>query len=135
MIDEHAQAVLALLDADNTAPALVVYDGSVPDGINPGPNPYVVCYFDPGHPDLTFNGLSYRFELRIICHSVAGGAQSARIVADRVAVALLDVAPTVSGRKCWPIRWESGAPPVRNERTGDLIMNEVDVFVLTSVPG
>jgi hypothetical protein len=135
MIDAHAQAVLALLDADNTPPPLLVFDGVVPAGTNPGPTPYVVVYFDSGYPDLTFNGLSYRFELRITCHSVAGGGLSARIVADRVAAALLDVAPTVSGRKCWPIRWESGAPPVRHERTGDLIMNEVDVYLLTSIPG
>jgi hypothetical protein len=135
MIAEHAAAVLALLDADNTAPALLVFDGVVPAGTSPGPTPYVVVYFESGHPDLTFTGATHRFDLRIICHSVAGGNQSVRIVADRVAAALLNVTPTVSGRTCWPIRWESGSPPIRHERTGDLVMNAVDVFVLTSIPG
>lgn len=135
MIEAHAAAVLALLDADNTPPALPVFDGFVPAGTDPPSTPYVVVYFDSGRPDLTFTGVSHRFQLHVTCHSVAGGAQSCRIVAERVAAALLDVTPFVAGRKCWPIRWEQGSPPIRHERTGTLVMNQVDVYVLTSAPG
>lgn len=135
MIDAHAAAVLALLDADNSPPALLVFDGVVPADTDPGPTPYVVVYFDSGHPDLSFTGRSHRFQLTITCHSVAGGGQSVRMVAERVAAALLDVTPYVANRKCWPIRWEQGAPPTRHERTGTLVMNQVDVYTLTSVPG
>lgn len=135
MIDAHASAVLALLDADNAVPPLLVFDGFVPTGTEPATTPYVVVYFDSGRPDLTFTGITHRFQLRITCHSVAGGAKSARLVAERVAAALLNVTPQVLGRKCWPIRWEQGAPPERHERTGTLVMDQVDVYVLTSVPG
>jgi hypothetical protein len=135
MIDAHAAAVLALLDADNTPPALTVFDGVVPAGTDPATTPYVVVYFDSGRPDLTFTGVTHRFQLRITCHSVAGGAKSTRLVAERVAAALLDVTPTVATRKCWPIRWEDGSPPLRHERTGQLVMNQVDIYQLTSVPG
>jgi hypothetical protein len=51
MIDEHAQAVLDLLDADNAAPALVFYDGKVPTGVIP---PYVVVYFEEATPGFDF---------------------------------------------------------------------------------
>lgn len=135
MIDAHAQAVLALLDGDNNPPALNVFDGYVPAGTDPSTTPYMVVYFDSGRPDLTFTGVSHRFQLRITCHSVAGGAKSVRMVAERGAAALLDVTPFVANRKCWPIRWEQGSPPIRHERTGDLVMNQVDVYVLESVPG
>jgi hypothetical protein len=36
VIEEHAAAVLALLDADNSVPALVVYDGEVDRGCGDG---------------------------------------------------------------------------------------------------
>lgn len=135
MIDEHAAAILALLDADNSPPALLVFDGFVPTGTDPQTTPYVIVYFEASFPDLTFAGASYTFEMRAVCHSVAGGGQQVRMVADRVTAALRDVTPTVAGRKCWPIRWEEGSPPLRHEKSGSLVMNQVDVYVLRSVPG
>jgi hypothetical protein len=131
MIDEHAQAVLDLLDADNAAPALVFYDGKVPTGVIP---PYVVVYFEEATPGFDFVGQSYEFGLRATCHCVGGNARAARMVADRVLAALQDVTPTVAGRACWPIRWDDGAPPTRDEATGSTVMDQIAVYLLRSVP-
>jgi hypothetical protein len=134
VIDEHAQAVLALLGAV-TSPALTVYDGKVPSGIDPKATPYVLVYFAGGRPDLTFDGVTITYQLRATCHCVGGSAQAARMVADRVATALIDVTPTVTGRACWPIRWEDGLPPQRDETTGSLVFDQIDTYGFLSVPG
>lgn len=135
MIQEHAAAVLALLDADNTAPALVVLDGKVPTGQT---LPYVLVYFDDTDPELhdsrPLTGASQRHITRAIAHCVGANAQAARMVADRVRTALLDVVPTVTGRTCLPIRREDGQPPVRDETTGTAVFDSVNVYRLESVP-
>lgn len=131
MIDEHAAAVLALLNAV-TGPQLVVYDGKVPTG---AALPYVLPYFAGGYPDLNFRAVTKTFQLRITLHCVAGNGQAARRVSDRAAAALLDVRPVVAGRTCYPIRWEESQPPQRDESTGALVMDQVDTYLLGSVPG
>lgn len=135
MIDEHAAAVLALLDADNTAPPLVVYDGRVPNGVSVPANPYVLAYFAGGWPDLTFTSVTLTFQLRITLHCVGGNAQAARMVSDRARAALLDVKPTIASRSCYPIRWDLSLPPRRDETTGSMVMDQVDEYVLSSIPG
>lgn len=136
MIDEHAAAVLALLDADNASPALVVLDGKVPTGVAP---PYVLVYVADNDPEQaesqSLTGRSERYVVRAYCHSVGSNGQAARMVADRVRAALLDVVPTVAGRSCFPIRREDGQPPQRDESTGTLVMDRVDVYRLESLPG
>jgi hypothetical protein len=134
VIDEHAAAVLALLAAAPGPPALNVHDGKVPPGTDPAIKPYVLTYFDAGNPDLTFVGRSHTFQLGATCHSVGATARAARMVADRVRSALLDITPTVAGRKCYPIRWDSGVPPQRDESTGASVFSQVDVYILRSVP-
>lgn len=135
MINEHAAAMLALLDADNSPPALVVLDGKVPTGQT---LPYVLVYFDDTDPELAesrpLTGDSERHVLRAICHSVGANGQAARMVADRVRSALLDVVPTVTGRVCLPIRREDGQPPQRDEQTGTAVFDKVDVYRLESLP-
>lgn len=138
MIEAHAAVVLALLDAVNDAPPLVVSDGKAPT--DPATNktlapPYIVAYFDAGNPDLSFIGRSHTFQLGITLHSVGATARAARMVADRGRTALLDVVPAVAGRKCFPIRWDSGTPPRRDESTGVAVFDQVDVYALRSVPG
>jgi hypothetical protein len=135
MIDEHASVVLALLDADNTPPALNVHDGKVPDGTDPRASPYVLVYFDSNDPDSDFNAAPYTFTLTATCHCVGGNAQAARMVADRVRTALVGVTPTVAGRSCFPISREPGTPPLRDESTGSLVMDQVDVYTLSTIPG
>jgi hypothetical protein len=136
VIDEHATAILALLDADNAPPALVVLDGKVPNGVVP---PYVLVYFADNDPELAdstpLTGRSERYVLRAYCHSVGGSGQAARMVADRVRTALLDVTPTVTGRSCWAIRREDGQPTQRDESTGTPVMDKIDVYRIESVPG
>jgi hypothetical protein len=135
VIDEHAAAVLALLNAVDDVPALVVHDGRVPNGATA---PYVLVYFDDSDPELTdsrpLTGASQRHVLRAICHSVGTNGQAARMVADRVRTALLDVVPAVIGRTCMPIRREDGQPPQRDEDTGTTVFDKVDVYRLESLP-
>lgn len=131
MIDEHAQAVLNLLDAAITLP---VFDGKVPDGTSPDGG-YVLCYFDSADPEFDFRAQAWQFTLTATCHSVGGNAQAARQIADLVRTALLGVRPTVAGRDCHPITRDDGSPPQRDESTGSLVMDQVDLYVLRSVPG
>lgn len=137
-VQAHAAAFLALLDADDTAPALVVLDGLVKTGTVP---PYVLVYFalwTPGGemaPDkvpLTLD--SDVLDVRGYCHSVGGNPGAARSVATRVRNALLNVTPVVAGRSCFPIRWKEGQPTVRDETTGTPVFDLVDVYGFTSVP-
>lgn len=140
MLQAHAQAVLDLLDADNTAPALVPLDGKVPVGTVP---PYALVYFrfdrpdaatDPDKADLSFDQVSLRTVATV--HSVGGAtASAARAVAVRVAAALLNVTPAVAGRSCFPIRWVDGQDAARDESTGTTVFDQVDVYEFLSTPG
>lgn len=134
--DPHAVAIRALLDAH---PHLTVYPFDdapagriVPDGTDP---PYVAAYF---HRHFQADGQlpirSREWVTRAVIHSVGGTSTGADIVAGNVAEALLDVRPTVAGRKCWPIRHEQSIPPQPDESTGRLVMDLVDVYVLRSIP-
>lgn len=131
-VKEHADAVLTLL---RNAGSLTVHDGAVPTGGTP---PYVLLYFGDSDPEAAdsrpLEGTSERFVLRVYAHCVGGNAAAARAVGDRVRSALLDVAPTVAGRACFPMRREDGSPPQRDESTGTLVMDRVDVYRLESVP-
>lgn len=135
-IEAHADAGLALLRAGVPAP---VHDGSVPKGAVP---PYVVVYVYRETPDglvaadkIPLTGRSVAVAMRLYCHCVGANATSSRGIAGRVEEALLDVVPTVAGRECSPIRWLEGQPPQRDESTGVLVVDQVDVYGWTSVPG
>ena len=129
----HADAVLALLRAADGS--LTVHDGAVPTG---GVPPYVLVYFGDDDPELPdsrpLEGASERFVLRVYAHSVGGNAAAARAVGERVRAALLDVVPAIAGRACWPIRREESSPPQRDESTGILVMDRVDIYRVESVP-
>ena len=135
MIDEHAAAILALLTAVDDPPPLNVHDGEVPPGTDPRTQPYVLVYFDSADPEATKEAAPYRFVLTVTCHSVAGSARAARMVGDRVRNALLAVTPTVAGRTCFPIYRDYGRPPSKDEVTGSVVMDQVDVYRLESLPG
>ena len=92
----HAAAVISLLSG------VTVYDGDVP--ADPS-YPYVAFYLSPvlAHEnDLTMASLRQEYDVHLTC--VGATAASARIMADKVATALLDQSPSVSGRQCWPMR-------------------------------
>lgn len=129
--DPHATALLGLLQAH---PHLAgrVHDGAVPDNTTP---PYVLVYLnrlDNGAEDLTHG--TARAVVRAYCHCVGSNADAARIVAGNVREALLDVVPTVAGRTCYPIRNEATNPPQRDESTGAVVLDQVAVYRLESVP-
>jgi len=144
-IEAHARAVLDLLDADVEDPPLVVHDGKVPTDPATGkskPPPYVLVYFMVQTPsgDMPADSTSLdmdsdRVVLRAYLHSVGANAQAARMVADRCRTQLLRVTPTIAGRECWPIRQDEGLPADRDESTGKLVMDQVDVYRLESIPG
>lgn len=124
--DPEARAILDLLAADTD---LVSFDGHVPDGIEP---PYVQVYFTAGQrigDELTMRSTARR--LRVYCHCVGHTAATARVVAGRVQAALLDAVPVIPGRVVAPIRSEAAnQPPRRDESTGRLVMDLVEVYVL-----
>lgn len=132
-------AILALLAAAPPAsPPLVVYDGVVPvvpPALPPSP-PYVVVYFSTTTPEGTsLTSTSDRAVTRAFCHCVGADAIAARAVAGRVHAALLDVVPAIAGRVCWPLRDDnSGSPPDRDETLGPLVMDQVVVYRLESLP-
>lgn len=139
MINAHADAIIALLDADNVVPALVVFKGGIPKTLDPTPSPpYVVVYFADTDPEAaesrSLTGRSERFVQRAYCHCVGGNESAALSVAQRVRAALLDVVPTVAGRQCFPIRREDSQPPRRDESTGQVIQDRVDTYRLESLP-
>jgi hypothetical protein len=131
----HAAAVLALLDADNVPPALVVYDGAVPANTVP---PYVIVYTHveqlPDGAGNAIDGTSKTAVARYYCHCVGGNAAGARAVAQRVRAALLDVRPTIAGRVCGLIREEQSIPPARDESTLALVMDAVHIYRLRTDP-
>jgi hypothetical protein len=142
-VQDLADAFLALLATAPGGPqALAFYDGAVPDGPEPA---YALVYFlietpdGVGAPDaVPFTLASTVIDALAYVHCVGAepqAARAARAVAGRVRAAVLDQVLTVPNRQCFPIRWDSGQPPVRNELTGLVVFDQVDVYRFRSVPG
>lgn len=147
ILQAHAQAFVDLLEADNTSPALVVLSGDNPrdpaTGFPSTPPPYVLLYVGfriPGgaeEPDKVSpeDAASKALYTTAICHSVGGNQHAALSVSGRVYAALLGVTPTVAGRTCGPIKRPDGNPVGRDESTGVLVSDHVDVWEFLSLPG
>lgn len=139
ILNEHAQVILDLLDADNTAPALDVLDGKVPqDQVAP----YVLLYFafrtpsGVDEPDkVALEATSDVLVTTATCHSVGETTVSARAIAGRVRAALLGRFPTVASRVCFPITHQDGPPTTRDETLGVAVFDQIDVYQFTSLPG
>jgi hypothetical protein len=142
LTDGLDQALLAagldLLRADDD---LTVFDGAVPTDPATGkkmPPPYVLVYSTVGrpaaHPDTSLRNESSRFIPRWYCHCVGANANASRAVAQRVRTALLDVRPAVDGLSCNPIRQAEDNPPDRDETTGVLVMDAVQVYESYACP-
>jgi hypothetical protein len=115
-----------------------VLDGAVPNGALP---PYLLVYMYLETPDglqapdavpLSFD--SDVVDFWIYCHCVGADAVAARAVSAQARVALLNQTLTIANRACFPIRWRQGTPPRRDEETGPLVMDQVDVYGFRSVP-
>lgn len=136
-IQAHADAVLGLLVPPAVPATTALYDGRV-DGTG---LPYLLVYMYLMTPDglqapdkVSLNFDSDVVDFWIYCHCVGGDAIGARAVSAQARTALLNVTPTVSLRTCFPIRWREGQPPRRDEETGPLVMDQIDVYGFTSVP-
>lgn len=132
---DHSDAVLTLARSSGPT-ALTVLDGVV---ASTQTRPYVLAYFsdeDPIEADSTgLDMAANRFVLRGYFHCVGDNAAATRALADKLRGNILGVTPTVAGRACFPIRREESQPPQRDESTGTLVMDRVDVYRLESVPG
>jgi hypothetical protein len=133
-VQDLADAFLAQLRTDASLP---VFDGKVTGT----PAKYALVYFYIETPDglaapdavpLTFD--SDVIDAFAYVHCVGGDATGARAVSGRVRNAVLNRRLTVSGRDCNPIRWSQGSPPRRDEETGPLVMDQVDVYTFRSIP-
>lgn len=134
MIREHAAAVVALLDA---VPDLTIYDGRVP--AEPS-FPYAVLYADDGlRGPVSLTLASDQVTMTVQVTSVGATADAARVVADKVSGALLDVRPSITSRVCWPIRHEGTRPAIEDRDvtipgTSLHPVYTVDVYRLASLP-
>lgn len=131
----HAEAMLALARGPGLGTTMTVLDGANPDNVPP---PYVLVYFTDNDPEdsdsRSAEDAPGRFVLRGYFHMVGENAAATRALADKLRARLVGVAPTVAGRACFPIRREEGSPPRRDESTGTLVMDRVDVYRLASEP-
>lgn len=140
ILQAHTRAVLALLDADNAAPPLVVCNGIVPAGTTP---PYVLVYFALRTPTgaevpemVSLEQASDVLILSAYCHSVGYDIPDAALaVAGRVRTQLLGVAPVIAGRVSGRIGHADGPPTVRDENTQRAIFDQIDLYQFTSLPG
>lgn len=131
-LDElHTQAGIARLQADSTL--VVVAD--TPIGVNQAP-PYVRVYVHierpADHHGNKLSGTSDAYVVRWYCHCVGANDTSSRAVAMRVRSALLDYRPTITGRDCGLIRMESSVPPQRDESTGVMVIDTLQIFTMSS---
>lgn len=129
----HAQAFLGLLRAGAPETALTVYDDVVPTS---PPTTYVKAYLHTTTPGITaLKGTSDRTVTRAYLHCVGLTASAARAVAGQVRARLLDQVPIIPGHTCFPVRDDNaGGPPQRDETIGPLVMDQVVVYRLESVP-
>ena len=110
-----ASSCLSLLHAALDPVPIPVFDGKVPDGTQP---PYVLVYTTVDRPDADPGN--------------AADGRSRVLVAQQVRTALLDVRPTITGLAPGLIRLEQSQPPHRDEQTGDLVLDAVEVYRLTA---
>jgi hypothetical protein len=118
-----AVALLALLGTNTN---LTVVDGDVAVGQEP---PYVVVYLAGApHAGDDLNGRSTEASPRAYVHSVGKTPAAARIVSGQVASTIIDQRLSVSGWSCGPIKSELSNPPERDESTGVVVMDQIDVY-------
>jgi hypothetical protein len=140
VLQAHTRAMLALLDADNTSPALVVCNGLVPPDVVP---PYVLVYFALRTPTglevpemVSLEQTSDVIVTSAYTHSVGFDTPDAALgVAGRVRTQLRGVIPVITGRTCFPIVHADGPPTSRDEKSQRPVFDQIDLYQFTSLPG
>lgn len=131
-LDEtHARIALDILEADANQP---VYEGNTPDNVAV---PYVLVYTHVSWPGNGSEGQTLEHKTnqcntRWIVHCAGETDQAARALSNRVRQLLVNVRPVIAGRSCSLIQQESSLNPVRDERTGVLVMDVVADYSFTS---
>lgn len=103
--------------------------------------PYVLVYTSVGWPKggdaNALDGLSVTCTVRYYCHIIAESEYGALQYAGLVREALLDQVPTVAGRNCGQIYFESdaGDPANRSELGASPRYDLTVVYALMSAPG
>jgi hypothetical protein len=137
-VQAHANAVLGLLVPPSVPATTAVLDGVVLAGTT---RPYLLVYTYLMTPDglAAPDAVSLNFDSDVVdfwvyCHCVGDDATAARAVSAQARTALLNVTPAIVSRACFPIRQRESSPPQRDEQTGPLVMDQVDVYSFRSVP-
>lgn len=126
MIRAHTAAVLSLIDN------VTVFLSRAPGGTTP---PYVVLHPDQGNASATsLGGDSDWRPWRFQTTCVGSTPEQTQWAAERVEGNLLDVTPTVTGRKCSPIRKETSIPIDRDEDVQPPVFIARDTWVHSSIP-
>lgn len=134
MIEAHAQAVLGLLTAAITSPRKVFLGKVDPPVTDLKAAPYVLVRFSAAPPDLNFLGVTHVYAVRFTCYCVGASETAAMQMADLAEAAVQDITPAVTGRTCYPIRFEDSAEQPPDEATGATVASQVRVYLLRSVP-
>lgn len=136
-----ADAGPALLRADLGPPALVVYpdaEGNVPATPDVMAS-YVRWYSSTEWPKdadgNALDGLSVTATTRWYIHCVGATEYAVAALANRVRVALLNAAPTVTGRSCNMIYMEASELTNRSELAATPTYVRTVVYAMVSVPG
>ena len=133
--EQHAQVGLAALVANPSLTSSRVFDGRVPDGTDPALG-YVLLYTSVAWPrdgiGTALTEQQVTITATFTCHCVGLNAQAARAVGMEVRSSLLNLKPSISGRSCSPIKQDESLPPDRDESTGRLVMDQVQVYSFTS---
>ncbi len=129
MIRAHVDAVLSLL---STQPGVRAYDGEAPAG---AVLPYAVVYADSGAADATSLGHASTWRTFRVWTVCVGSTQlQVRALEERVETALLDVTPTVTGRRVTPIRKGATQPVRRDDDVDPAVFEAADIWGFSSVP-
>lgn len=135
VLQDHADAHLALLNGGAKPAAITICDGYVPPNVVP---PYALVYFSfarpNGAPANDLAGASEALVTMTTAHCVGADAIAARAVSQWVETALLDVRPSITGRSCGLIRQDSAQQPIRDESTGVLVMDAIQTYRLVTAP-
>ena len=130
----HANAGLDLLEATD----LTVYRAKLPPAVTQLAPPWVLVMTAVEWPDEDGDhGLDHTSSTCVTtwyCYASGTTDVSALAASGIVRGALLDVVPTITGRRCSPIGQVSSEPPRQHEGTGTSVLTALSVYELRTRP-